>query len=250
LADLIFANSRPNHRFYMTFLFQKTQFGMLQIEFNKISRVKIFLVALFHTKHFRPQAARVWTFLTRLHSIFLLVFYYLGSLFSLRLTRFYGCTTFHFFFTSWKYKVAILSFAFAQKSTSPKQPFYDFLWTQAFIMIHVQAGLAVTGGALYAPVSTRVSGFSACRLRLTLFLFRDLSNRIGPVSCSWNLLGRFYGGRFLFSRKPPPDRSESLQMGPWPHEWLLVCPVSALPRGHRHTLASARRLRASYFVRY
>jgi hypothetical protein len=49
------------------------------MEFNKISHMKIFLVALFHTKHFRPQAARVRTFLTLLHSIFLLVFFYVAN---------------------------------------------------------------------------------------------------------------------------------------------------------------------------
>jgi hypothetical protein len=52
---------------------------MLQIKFNLISDVKIFLVALFHTKHFRPQAARVRTFLTRSHSIFLLEFFYVAN---------------------------------------------------------------------------------------------------------------------------------------------------------------------------
>jgi hypothetical protein len=52
---------------------------MLQIKFNLISHVKIFLVALFHTKHFRRQAARVRTFLTLLNSIFLLAFFYVAN---------------------------------------------------------------------------------------------------------------------------------------------------------------------------
>ena len=52
---------------------------MLQMEFNKISHVKIFLVALFHTKHFPPQAVQVQTFLTLLHSIFLLVLFYVAN---------------------------------------------------------------------------------------------------------------------------------------------------------------------------
>jgi hypothetical protein len=63
----------------MTVLSQKTLFGMLQMESNLISHVKIFLFALFHTKHFRTQAARVRTFLTLLHSIFLLVFFYVAN---------------------------------------------------------------------------------------------------------------------------------------------------------------------------
>ena len=49
---------------------------------------------------------------------------------------------------------------------------------------------------LVTPLPIRVSGFSTCRLRLTLFLFWDLSNRIGPGVCRRNLLGRSYGGRF------------------------------------------------------
>ena len=48
---------------------------------------------------------------------------------------------------------------------------------------------------LVTPLPIRVSGFSTCRLRLTLFLFWDLSNRIGPQARRRNFLGRFYGGR-------------------------------------------------------
>ena len=53
---------------------------------------------------------------------------------------------------------------------------------------------------LVTPLPIRVSGFSTCRLRLTLFLFWDLSNRIGPGNRSRNFLGRFYGGRNEISR--------------------------------------------------
>ena len=52
---------------------------------------------------------------------------------------------------------------------------------------------------LVAPMPIRVSWFSTCRLRLTLFLLWDLSNRIGSYRIG-NLLGRFYGGRFYFSK--------------------------------------------------
>jgi hypothetical protein len=52
---------------------------MLQMEFKVISYMKIFLVALFHTKHFRPQPARVGTFFTFLYSILRLVFFYMAN---------------------------------------------------------------------------------------------------------------------------------------------------------------------------
>ena len=48
---------------------------------------------------------------------------------------------------------------------------------------------------LVTPLPSRVLGFSTCRLRLTLFLFRDLLNRIGTGVRHRNFLGRFYGGR-------------------------------------------------------
>jgi hypothetical protein len=63
----------------MTVVSQKTQFGMLQIEFNLISHVKIFLFALFHTKHFRNAGRAGSNILTLLHSIFLLVFFYVAN---------------------------------------------------------------------------------------------------------------------------------------------------------------------------
>jgi len=121
----------------MTFLCQKTIFGMLQMEFNTISHMKIFLVALFHTKHFRPQAARVRTFLTLLHSIFLLVFFYVAN-YSLDMAtdpflRLHNFSLFHFLKIYSSYFIMYFIVRNARKSTSPKHPFYDFLWTQAFI---------------------------------------------------------------------------------------------------------------------